>query len=575
MDNTDITINNPFAGTTGSYPSTTIQTEPPCSFTRLNCDNPADYGLREVHSGDKLFVGQPTAGVTTYNDFYRTCEGSGSEAILVLSVSGTRITWQRGYGNLGTCGLRAWSGPVYLYADSGNFAFYNNQTGVLDWDDVWDTTDDPTGALHLDLIDYGDQSGHGGRFTGFWSIFDSTTLSPLQIYWDGVSPERATYRSRMGSNFSYITAPSTFSAMTAPYSCVVGAITANVCSPVVGLGNPNAVDTHLSWPYIAQPSWLLDSRPLDYGLTNAPNLGTRVSGTLFKFTYAQRGYLSAQSAASGDKVLAPLATCGQHPALNIGGPGAAIDGTPANGYKYLTVVNAGEGVSGSSPGDLYINCPGVSVIGSHEGGVGDNGGDTIDITVAPNGAWAHGNVQVDVTKPSAADGSRSRWLGHTLARYRFYSGFWNVRATPDGLGMLSQAVGLNGNASATVMTILPPIVYDSVNGADFVPIALQLNPPAGSSITNAIVEFGYAENGDPAAGPYCTARQEICVKGSQTGNLFNYETSESGAYSGQACSSGCNIIVPAISGRSLYYRIKFRSANTVVFTATEEVVPVQ
>jgi hypothetical protein len=362
--------------------------------------------------------------------------------------------------------------------------------------------------------------------------------------------------------------------MTAPFSCVLGAVTANVCSPVVGLGFPNNVDTHLSWPYIAQTPWLLDARPLDYGLAANNNLGTQVSGTLFKFTYAQRGFGSAQAAVSADKVLPPVAACGQHPALNMGGPGAVIDGTAANGYKYLTVVVAGEGVGGSNPGDLYVNCPGASVIGSNEAGIGANGGNTIDITLAPNGAWAHGNVQVEVSKPSAADGSRSRWLGHTLSRYRFYSGFWNVRATPDGLGMLSQVVGLNGNASATVMTILPPMVYDSINGADFVPVTLQLNAPAGNSIDNAIVEFGYAEYGDPASGPFCTARQEICAKGSQSGNLFNYETSESGAYTGQACASGCTITVPAISGRNLYYRVKFRSGSASAFTAPVEVLPV-
>jgi hypothetical protein len=573
VDSTDITINGAFAGATGIYPSTTVQTEPPCSFTGLSCDNPADFGLRQARSGDKLFVGAPTSGVTLYQDFYHTCYNSTSEALMVLSVKGTSITWQRGYGNA-ACGVTAWSGPVYLYADSGNYAYFNNQGGASNWDDVWDTTDDPTGALQLDLIDYGDQSGHGGRFQGFWSIFDATSLSPLQTLWDGMTTLRATYRSRVGYNFSYITAPSTFSAMTAPFSCVLGAVTANVCTPVVGLGNPNAVDTHLSWPYIAQPAWFLDGRPLDYGLTNNSNLGTQVSGTLYRFTYAQRGFSSAQAAVSADKVLPPVATCGQHPLLNIGGPGAVIDGTGANGYKYLTVVNAGEGVSGSNPGDLYVNCPGASVIGSNDGGLGNNGGNVIDITLAPNGAWAHGNVQVDVSKPSAADGSRTRWLGHTLARYRFYNGFWNVRATPDGLGMLSQVIGLNGNASATVMTVLPPIVYDSINGADFVPVTFQLNPPAGYSIDNAIVEFGYAENGDPAIGPFCTSRQETCAKGSQSGNIFHYETSESGSYSGQPCSSGCTVTVPAISGRSLYYRVKFRNGSTAAFIAAEEVLSV-
>jgi hypothetical protein len=80
--------------------------------------------------------------------------------------------------------------------------------------------------------------------------------------------------------------------------------------------------------------------------------------------------------------------------------------------------------------------------------------------------------------------------------------------------------------------------------------------------TNAIVEFGYAENGDPQ-NFYCTTRREACVAQSSAideSQPFYYETTEAAAISGLRCELGCTIAIPALAGRVLYYRVTFRDS---------------
>ena len=44
----------------------------------------------------------------------------------------------------------------------------------------------------------------------------------------------------------------------------------------------------------------------------------------------------------------------------------------------------------------------------------------------------------------------------------------------------------------------------------FQPIPVKLTPPAGLAVDNAVVQFGYVENGGPGQF-YCTSRQEKCL----------------------------------------------------------------
>ena len=88
-------------------------------------------------------------------------------------------------------------------------------------------------------------------------------------------------------------------------------------------------------------------------------------------------------------------------------------------------------------------------------------------------------------------------------------------------------------------------------------------------VNDAIVEFGYAENGDPGSF-FCTSRQESCVAVSGTigpSTPFFYEQAE--AYSGARCSAGCAVAIPALPQRVLYYRWKYRDAFGKVIATSE------
>jgi hypothetical protein len=104
---------------------------------------------------------------------------------------------------------------------------------------------------------------------------------------------------------------------------------------------------------------------------------------------------------------------------------------------------------------------------------------------------------------------------------------------------------------------------DSVSRSSFIPITVDLRPPAGSTVSDAIVEFGYSTN------LYCTARTEVCVATKAAideSNPFLWPTEVGGSagVTGVPCSTGCRITIPGISGKVLYYRWKYRDAAKTV-----------
>jgi archaellum component FlaF (FlaF/FlaG flagellin family) len=122
---------------------------------------------------------------------------------------------------------------------------------------------------------------------------------------------------------------------------------------------------------------------------------------------------------------------------------------------------------------------------------------------------------------------------------------------------------VTGSGLAYLAKIPPqPIAPEQTRRDGFIPVTLSLKPPAGlANVDNAVVEFGYLENGG-AGDYYCTSRLEACVKGSQPGNAYGWS---SDTIAGQPCNSGCTIAIPLIPDRMAYFRVKYRdSANTVL-----------
>jgi hypothetical protein len=133
----------------------------------------------------------------------------------------------------------------------------------------------------------------------------------------------------------------------------------------------------------------------------------------------------------------------------------------------------------------------------------------------------------------------------------------NAKPMPDG-----KRFAMRSN----LLVDLPPFpAMDSVNRGTFIPVTVNL--PARAGATNAVVEFGY--------GPelYCMQRAEKCVATKATvdeSSPFVWPTEAGGdtGVSGASCASGCTIAIPAISGKVLYYRWKYRDASNNVLATS-------
>jgi hypothetical protein len=119
---------------------------------------------------------------------------------------------------------------------------------------------------------------------------------------------------------------------------------------------------------------------------------------------------------------------------------------------------------------------------------------------------------------------------------------------------------------------LPPFPeVDSVNRGTFVPLALNLSPPPDLGVDNAVVQFGYLENGAPDQF-FCTSRRETCMAVGPVvteNNPFRFGTDgadgTAATVSGASCASGCTIAITGIPQRVVYYRVLYRdSSNRVV-----------
>ena len=125
-----------------------------------------------------------------------------------------------------------------------------------------------------------------------------------------------------------------------------------------------------------------------------------------------------------------------------------------------------------------------------------------------------------------------------------------------------------------MMVKLPPYpAVDTINRQTFVPMVLQLQPPAELGIDNAIVEFGYAENG-AANQFYCTSRKEVCLAAAATvpDDPFQFPSDGSdgtaATVTGVQCPSGCSVAMPGLPQHILYYRVQYRDAANHLIAQT-------
>ena len=331
---------------------------------------------------------------------------------------------------------------------------------------------------------------------------------------------------------------------------------------IVGIGAPNAVDSHPSHnqiPGSATPGelrWIGDSRPF---------LGERIlddgvllSGTLYKWTQAQTFRLNP-------RVMPTMASCGANPLLDVSGTASTLTSGPVDNFKYCRALRNGECVPESSAGDLYVNCPQIRFPKCTYQGLAGSDPEARDICVTDMGAYTMNLTQIAVDKPDP-DGINGRRVTNAYSRYKWMNQFWNLKILPNGRWMVAYSTYFQGQRNSILLVKLPPFPrHDGIFRNDYVPYKVTVPKPQIAGVTNAVVQFGYNK------GYSCTSRNEACVQGAAVDFAYQSENP-----AGVACTNGCVINVQALSQRVLYFQVLLRdAANNVVGRIAADAVALQ
>ncbi len=321
---------------------------------------------------------------------------------------------------------------------------------------------------------------------------------------------------------------------------------------------------------------------------------TATAGTWAAAGSDSRGGYSGYISGLNRKVQPTWAYCGMQPLVDVssGATGNVISDTGTDSYKYCVARKAGECRTNSGAGDIFVNCP--NVVPRMGGSYGcmwyqANQDVPVDICIGNMSANLNSISQFGYKQNDFA-GALARTLTHGLTRYKIIDDFWHGKAVSDASWLLFRSMYTNGAWTEILLGKVPPYpATDSVTRSNFQAIPIQLKPPAGLGVDNAVIQFGYAENGAPD-NFYCTSRQEKCLANSGSvptpplaatnpTPAFSFPTDGTGGLetgvTGMACSTGCTIVIPAISQRMLYYQVKYRDvSNHTKATGRVEVVNV-
>ena len=331
-------------------------------------------------------------------------------------------------------------------------------------------------------------------------------------------------------------------------------------------GGGNTYQQHQSFDQMAAPAaeqrWFVDAMPFINAASEYGAAGTLLNGQTN--TYKMTG------ASVHRKQITTLASCGAHPLIDISSTAKGNVISDSTTYSYCVANAANECRTGSSVGDVYLNCPGATELTCDSNSA--NG--AVDMCIGDS--WAYGNGAVQVS-PFTTDvnGASARLISHLFATHHEEGIYGNVRPTSEGKWMMFFTGNPTGTPEAYMAKLGPFPVEDSTRRDTFLTLRVTVEalPRISSPITaadllsrrppNAVVEFGYAENGDPG-NFYCTSRQETCVAQSATVNEahpFYYSVTEAPSIKGTPCSSGCTVAIPAVPGRVVYYRVAYRDLS--------------
>jgi hypothetical protein len=157
-------------------------------------------------------------------------------------------------------------------------------------------------------------------------------------------------------------------------------------------------------------------------------------------------------------------------------------------------------------------------------------------------------------------------LGLTAPGLHF--SFQTQLLSPDGTWSFFTAPYVNGLRTDYYAMKLPPWPANQTNiqaRNSFIPIPITVAAHTGAN--QAVIEFGYAEDGPPSSF-FCAYRQEACLTSIPAAHPSDPYAFASEPTSGAtACSSGCVINIPAIPSRTVYYRVMYLNSGQLLGTS--------
>jgi hypothetical protein len=223
--------------------------------------------------------------------------------------------------------------------------------------------------------------------------------------------------------------------------------------------------------------------------------------------------------------------------------------------------------------DIYANCPGETVSpyanavgcagGSYHGGVPFGVGNDMCFQ---NLAKVADSVIQYTLQYTDYYGAYTRALASATSRLRMVNNFENNQLLPDNSWLMYRQEFLNLDRQSIWALQYPAYpAIDGYNRGTFIGISTTtFTPPGGTN--NTVVDFGYMEYAQSGV-PYCTTRLDTCEATSTSiPSGFQPFKFASETPTGSLCTSGCTILIPAISQRTLYWRLRYQNSGNVTLS---------
>ena len=495
--------------------------------------------------------------------------GGNHEILYVLAVNRSApnqidVTLMRDYGddpNYGWRGVTNGPGDYYSQQHSPGWTLIGQSpipAGLIH------TTANPTFAI----------PPANGAHNDFVSGITPGTLSQISAYLHGVTD------SKVNVPVNVLTGPSTALHSSFPYWAVPNndaALTGLAQSypsmrMIAGQAPASEINRLTSW----NSDWMAMNGLYGNPQNNGDGIGlartlVNIRGGIYDPSSTTSAvYLVPSMSASVNIKIAPmLVTNWPHAMLSdVSGPASLI--TDATQDSYCVVYTAGECRPGSTAGQVFVAMRRFS--DSYKQCIANDMtlGSPCAFGLSPHAGWmvqvrnhpidtqnrAVRRLSLGWTMP-LSHYDFSNWISSPDAKWGLFAGNPIQQHPPKGVYSGTQWFAMK----------LPPTPPDLIARTNFVPMRISLQGVDGDSVR---IAFGYGENGDPA-NLYCTTRAETCYTSTAatTVNPFVF-AGESQALT--SCSPACEVAIPAIPGRVLYYLVERQNGSNTTTSALGLVV---